>query len=216
MPIPKVYLETSVFNSGFADDASDRKEDTLKLLEDIEEGKYKPYTSDYVLQELKCATDPKEGLKIELINRYRMTILKKSDEAEHLAGLYVTECVIPARNLTDGIHLALTAVSDLDFIVSFNFKHIVKRKTMTMTEGINIRQGYKRIGIHSPSEVIEAVNEPRVMTENHEIRELIYEATKDMTQAERAALTHRYAQEMIDKYGLKVKGPDRKSEVMIV
>jgi hypothetical protein len=156
MRIPKVYLDTSVFNSVYADDAPDRKEDTLKLLEEIEEGKYKPHTSDYLLQELKCAADPKEDLKIELINRYRMTILKKSDEAEHLAGLYVAEGVIPARYLTEVIHLALTVVSGLDFMVSFNFKHIVKRKIMTMTEEINIREGYKRIGIHSPTEVIES------------------------------------------------------------
>ncbi len=44
---------------------------------------------------------------------------------------------------------------DLDFIVSLNFKHIVKRKTLNMAESINIREGYKRIGIFSPAEVIE-------------------------------------------------------------
>ncbi|MDR1588994.1 MAG: hypothetical protein LBS51_02250, partial [Oscillospiraceae bacterium] len=90
------------------------------------------------------------------INRYRMVFLEQSDEAERLAGIYVAEGVIPARYLTDGIHIAVASVSDLDFIVSFNFRHIVKRKTMTMTEGINIREGYRRIGIHSPTEVIES------------------------------------------------------------
>jgi hypothetical protein len=60
------------------------------------------------------------------------------------------------------------------------------------------------------------MNEPRAMREIHEIRERIYEETKDMTQAERAALTRREAQEMIDKYGLKVKRPERKSEARII
>jgi hypothetical protein len=49
------------------------------------------------------------------------------------------------------------------------------------------------------------MNEPRAMREIHEIRERIYEETKNMTQEERAELTRREAQEMIDKYGLKVK-----------
>jgi hypothetical protein len=53
------------------------------------------------------------------------------------------------------------------------------------------------------------MNESAAMREIHEIRERIYEETKDMTQAERAALTRREAQEMIDKYGLKVKRPER-------
>jgi hypothetical protein len=60
------------------------------------------------------------------------------------------------------------------------------------------------------------MNEPAAMREIHEIRERIYEETKDMTQAERAALTRREAQEMVDKYGLKVKRPERKSEARIV
>ena len=50
---------------------------------------------------------------------------------------------------------ALTAVFNLDFIVSYNFKHIVKRKTVEMTELINYREGYKKVGIYSPAEVIE-------------------------------------------------------------
>jgi hypothetical protein len=33
-----------VFNFVFADDAPDSKRDTLKLFEEIEEGKYEPYT----------------------------------------------------------------------------------------------------------------------------------------------------------------------------
>ena len=52
------------------------------------------------------------------------------------------------------------------------------------------------------------MNEPRAMREIHEIREQIYKETKNMTQKERAALTHSEAQEMIDKYGLKLKRPE--------
>jgi endonuclease V-like protein UPF0215 family len=60
------------------------------------------------------------------------------------------------------------------------------------------------------------MNEPRAMREIHEIRERIYEETKSMTQAERAALTRREAQEMIDKYALKVKRPECKSKAKTV
>ena len=41
------------------------------------------------------------------------------------------------------------------------------------------------------------------MQEIHKIREMIYEETKNMSPEERAALTQRDAQEMIEKYGLK-------------
>jgi len=154
MKIPKVYIETSVFNFVFAEDAPEKRDDAIKLFSEIKSGLYEPYTSDYVLQELKRADDPKQSQMIGLIEQYGMFFLDQSDEAERLASIYVAEGVVPERYFTDAVHIALATVSDLDFIVSFNFQHIVKRKTMTMTEGINIREGYKRIGIHSPTEVI--------------------------------------------------------------
>jgi predicted nucleic acid-binding protein len=152
---PKVYLETSIFNFVFADDAPDKKQDTLKLFEEIQQGKYVPYTSAYVLQELRRAAEPKQSQMVELIYKYNMEFLGQNDEAERLANIYIQDGVIPQKYFMDGVHIALSSISDLDFIVSFNFRHIVKRKTMIMTESINIREGYRRIGIHSPTEVIE-------------------------------------------------------------
>ena len=49
----------------------------------------------------------------------------------------------------------MAAISGMDIILSWNFKHIVKRKTILMTNLINSREGYKNIDIYSPSEVIE-------------------------------------------------------------
>jgi len=49
------------------------------------------------------------------------------------------------------------------------------------------------------------VNEPKAMREIHEIRERIYEETKDMTPEERTAHTRAEAQELLARYGMKVK-----------
>jgi hypothetical protein len=53
------------------------------------------------------------------------------------------------------------------------------------------------------------MNEPKAMQEIHEIREFLYEKTKNMSPEERAALTRSDAQEMIEKHGLRVKRPER-------
>ena len=155
MRVPKIYLETSVFNFYFADDAPDKKKETLKLFEEIADGKYEPYTSDYVFLELKRAAEPKQSQMIALTERYGVTLLELNVEADRLAQAYVDEGIIPAKHFIDAAHIATATVHDLDFIVSLNFRHIVKRKTVTMTESVNLREGYKRIGIFSPMEVIE-------------------------------------------------------------
>ncbi len=90
-----------------------------------------------------------------LLERYAVTILPADDEAQKLAEKYVSEGIVPEKYLTDALHIAIASVNDLDCIVSYNFKHIVKRKTVTMTEAVNLKEGYKRIGIFSPTEVID-------------------------------------------------------------
>ena len=77
------------------------------------------------------------------------------DEADRLADVYVTEGIIPPRFRTDGVHIAIAAVNDLDMIISMNFQHIVKRKTVKMTEHINTMNGYHAVEIYSPMEVVE-------------------------------------------------------------
>jgi len=151
----KIYLETTIFNFVFADDAPDKKQDTLKLFEEISDGKYIPYTSEYVLQELQKAEEDKKNKMINLIEKYKINLLEANEIAATLADKYVTENIIPLRYRTDGLHIAIAAINDLDIVVSYNFQHIVKLKTIMGTESINLREGYKRIGIHSPTEVIE-------------------------------------------------------------
>jgi hypothetical protein len=40
-------------------------------------------------------------------------------------------------------------------IISMNFQHIVKRKTIKMTANINTLNGYHAVEIYSPMEVVE-------------------------------------------------------------
>jgi predicted nucleic acid-binding protein len=152
---PKIYIETTIYNFFFADDAPEKKQDTIKLFQEISDGKYIPYTSDAVLEELEKAVTEKFNKMFSLIEQYSMITLPVTDEARRLANIYITEGVIPEKYPTDALHIALSTVNDLDYIVSYNFRHIVKLKTVTMTESINIRENYKRIGIFSPTEVIE-------------------------------------------------------------
>ena len=156
MRIPRIYIETSVFNFVFADDAPDKKRDTLKLFDEIKAGLYEPYASVYVLEELEQASEPKRTKMLDLLREYKIKTLEADPEAERLADVYVSEGMIPFKYAADSQHIAMATVKGMDFIVSLNFKHIVKRKTIEMSEFINYREGYKKIGIYSPAEVIDS------------------------------------------------------------
>jgi len=158
MRIPKVYLETSVLNFVFADDSPDKKADTIKLFREIKERKYIPFTSDYVKNEIDNTPDHnKKDEMNKLIFEYDVEILPRAEEIKRLADEYVKEGIIPEKHSMDALHIAAATVYDLDIIISWNFQHIVKRKTIIMTELVNLRHGYKKVEIYSPSEVIENV-----------------------------------------------------------
>jgi len=154
MRAPKIFLETSVFNFVYAEDAPEKREDTIRLFEEIRENVFLPYTSVYVRGEIDNASAEISEKLFKLIPNFNIIVLHKSDEIEHLADIYVSEGIIPNKYRTDAIHIATATVNDLDIVLSWNFQHIVKRKTVVMTEAVNLRNGYKKVEIHTPTEVI--------------------------------------------------------------
>jgi predicted nucleic acid-binding protein len=154
MLTPKIYLETTIFNYYF-DKERDAHSDTVKLFTEIKAGKYEPYTSEYVTNELKKAPAVKMEKMFKLIDDYGVILIKASPEAKKLADVYIMEGIIPLKYETDALHISTTVVRNLDFMVSLNFHHIVNRKTLLMTEVVNAREGYKNIGIFSPMAVVE-------------------------------------------------------------
>jgi rRNA-processing protein FCF1 len=62
MKKPKIYLETTLFSFYFSDDSPEKRCDTIKLFEEIKEGRYDPYTSQYVVEELEQAPEQKAAL----------------------------------------------------------------------------------------------------------------------------------------------------------
>jgi predicted nucleic acid-binding protein len=154
MRTPKIYLETTLFNYYFDEDR-DAHSDTVRLFEECAAGKFEPYTSLYVTDELEDAPNDKRANMLALIERYGISVLAASDEIIKLARRYISESALPEGSITDAIHIAAAVVYDLDMIISLNFRHIVKEKTIKLTGAINTLLGYKPITITSPMEVID-------------------------------------------------------------
>jgi len=157
MRTPKIYLETTLFNFYFDEDR-DAHVDTVKLFKMIAAGKYDAFTSTYVTDELEKAPKGKRDKMMSLITKYGITVLAPNVEAVRIADIYIAQGLIPQKYHTDGLHIAIATVNELDMIVSMNFQHIVKRKIKLATGTINTINGYRAIEIYSPMEVIEDDN----------------------------------------------------------
>jgi predicted nucleic acid-binding protein len=155
----RIYLETTLFNHYFDDDRGLAHTSTVALFREIKAGRYEAFTSDYVTDELERAPVEKSDKMILLIKQHDITVLELSEEAERLADIYVEQGVMPLKYRTDGIHIAVASVNDLDMIISLNFQHIVKRKTKIGTGNINAMNGYRAVEIFNPMEVVDNEND---------------------------------------------------------
>ena len=79
--------------------------------------------------------------------------IKTSAEVENLTQIYIDEGIIPENYENDALLIALTSVYSLDILVSWNFKHLVKRKTRIGVNLINLKNSYKTIEILAPPEL---------------------------------------------------------------
>jgi len=150
----KIYLETTMFNYYFDEDR-DAHADTVTLFEECAAGKFEPYTSDYVIDELEQAPTDKRDKMIALVERYNITALAASEEIVTLAKRYISDGALPQGSQTDARHIAAATANAMDMIISLNFRHIVKEKTIRITSAINTILGYKIIDIETPMEVID-------------------------------------------------------------
>ena len=150
----KLYLETTMFNY-FFDIERDGHADTVLLFKKILAGEYEAYTSEYTVGELLNSQEPKQSKMLALIKEYGIVTLPITDESDKLAGVYVSKKIIPARFFLDGAHIAVASIGGLDYVLSYNFRHINRTKTKLLTERINREKGYGTVVICTSKEVLQ-------------------------------------------------------------
>ena len=148
----KLYLDTTIFNFFFADEAPQERDITRKFFKEIDQ--YEIYFSDIVIKEIARCHSPKREKLLRLIEEHSPEELMLDEEARILAHKYVKEKIIPVKYMDDAHHIALASVHGIDALLSWNFEHIVKLKTKREVVGINMFMGYGPIDIYSPWEVV--------------------------------------------------------------
>ena len=144
----RIYIDTSVFGGHFDEEF---KEHTIPLFDRITEGEFIILYSTVTQDELENAP---EKVK-ELVNSLRVDLtefIETTDEAVDLATEYIIERVVGQSSYADCLHIALATINRADFLVSWNFKHIVNIERIRGYNSINIKNGYKQLEIRSPRE----------------------------------------------------------------
>lgn len=144
----KIYIDTSVFGGYFDEEFS---EHTIPLFDRIKNGDFILLYSTVTQEELENAPEKVKELVKSLKVEYT-EFLETTDECIDLAIEYITEKVVGQTSYADCLHIALATINRADFLVSWNFKHIVNIQRIRGYNSINIKNGYKQLEIRSPRE----------------------------------------------------------------
>lgn len=146
----RLYIDTSVFG-GFYDD--EFSEFTIPLFQRLNNEEFVLLFSTVTQDELENAPKYVKDLvsKIKIENTEFIDV---TDEAVDLATEYITEKVVGQTSLADCLHIALATINKADYLISWNFKHIVNVQRIRGYNAINIKNGYKLLEIRSPRDFV--------------------------------------------------------------
>jgi len=145
----RLYLDTSVFSAYYDGKAPERQRMTRNFWKLLNQ--HEKLCSKLTLEELSQTRSDLRKLLLELTQDF--TILSVTPQMRDLAKLYVNEGVVPRRYLADALHIAVAVLGNADILVSWNFKHLVRRSTRLLVNYINTMQGLRAIEILAPPEV---------------------------------------------------------------
>jgi predicted nucleic acid-binding protein len=149
----KLYIETSVWNQLYQDERPDFQEITEKFLIVSETGIYDLYISDYLFFELEKCEEGKRKKLLQWIERISPKVLSPDEETETLMERYFEAGILEptkANRFYDAAHVAIASVNGIEYLLTFNYKHLLKIKRMDGFNGVNMLNGYGEIRLITP------------------------------------------------------------------
>ncbi|MBF0363296.1 MAG: PIN domain nuclease [Oligoflexia bacterium] len=150
----KIYIDTSVISNLAADDAIEIMEYSHRLWDEIKKDTFEIIISNLVIEEIDECPEPKRTELIKLLDEIHYQEEAITNEAIDLAGKYIQAKIIPEKYEDDAIHIAVATILNCNAIISWNFKHMIKLKTIIGVNGINASLGYRTIEIVTPISVV--------------------------------------------------------------
>lgn len=147
----KVYLDTSVISALFDESNPERKSLTEAFFREIEN--FETFISEITRAEIERTLDD------ELRSKMRGAILEflllpLTAEIERIASEYIGHGAVPEGYPEDAYHIAIATINEVDYLLSWNFKHIVRRKTRDIVRMVNTLNNLRQIEIMTPAELL--------------------------------------------------------------
>jgi predicted nucleic acid-binding protein len=155
MAKPSVYVETTVFGYAAARPSRDliaaaRQHFTREWLPRAVQAS-QMYVSQIVISECSAGDAEAVGRRLALLEG--VPLLAVNEAATQLASRLLDEGAVPRAATEDALHIAVAAVHGMDFLVTWNLKHLANAAMRGEIERVCRAQGYEPPVICTPEEL---------------------------------------------------------------
>lgn len=108
--------------------------------------------SEAVLKEISMGDKIEVEKRLEIVKD--MPILSASKEAESLAATILEKGIIPTKAAADAAHIALSAVHQIDYLLTWNCKHLANAQIIRRIKTVFAEQGVEIPYVCTPEELL--------------------------------------------------------------
>ena len=151
-----LYLESSIISYLCARRSRDlvqaaRQEITWRWW-DTRRADFDLYISQLVVREVSAGDPDAAAERLALL--HGITLLDVDEDAEQLAQALLTEGPLPQRAAEDAVHLAVAAVQGLDYLLTWNCRHLANAEMLPAIESLVRSKGYRAPLVCVPDELL--------------------------------------------------------------
>jgi hypothetical protein len=151
-----VYVETSVL-SAYVDERDDiasrfQRRETIHWWRQ-ERDRFVAFCSELVLAELERGFFPGQRRAVTMAKS--LLFLPVTDAVVGVGKYYVEHHVMPRSDIGDAYHLALACVHEVDYLLTWNCKHLANASKIERVQTLNLRLGLATPALLTPPMLIQ-------------------------------------------------------------
>jgi predicted nucleic acid-binding protein len=152
----KVYIETSVISYLTAKPSRDiiiaAHQELTRYWWDVEKDKFDLFISELVINEAGAGDANAAELRLNQLND--LPLLDIDDRVVDLTKAILSSGVVPQKASEDALHIAIATVHRIDYLLTWNCKHIANAIINNQLRKIITENGYLMPVICTPNELL--------------------------------------------------------------
>jgi hypothetical protein len=156
MEKPTLYMETTIPSYLLAEPSRDvislGRQDITRTWWKRDRARYAIFVSEIVIKEAGRGAPEEVEKRRKFLEQF--PVLDTTPDVQALAKLYLEKGVVPPGNAEDAAHLAFASIHEMEYLCTWNFKHLANVLALARLRQLNEKRGIFVPQVCTPEELL--------------------------------------------------------------